>query len=406
MPDIHLMPSVGRETAPDDDSVRENKKRDYRSRIRTHKFTLFYKTVLVILLIAGVTAIVLLQWKHKEYSVCAITSTVKTDAFSDSDLVDFDGDVLSYGKDGACCVSSKGKTLWNITYEMQDPIVRVGGSLAAIGDYEGQKIYVMDKSGTVGEISTTMPICKFSISENGEVATILNDTNVTWIYLYDEEGNTLAYFKTTMRQSGYPVDIALSPDGILAGVSFLHADGSSIRTSVAFYNFGGVGQNETDNYVSGYDYADTIAPAISFLDSKTAVAAMAGRLVMYSGSQKPVSISEHILSSEIQGMYCGGGYTVMIFNSSTGDNRYRMDIYNKAGTLVSSKDFNIDYTGITVKGDMVYVYNETECLVYNVSGIVKFSGNLGRSAKLIIPTGDVRKMKLVTDSSIDEVELK
>lgn len=403
MPDIHLVPDNRNEEENVSD---ERERKDYRSRIRSHKFTIFYKTVLVILLIAGISAIVWLQWKHKEYSVCAITSTVKTDALADNSLMSFGGDVLSYGKDGACCVSSKGKTLWNITYEMQDPIVCVAGQMAAIGDLEGQKIYVMDKTGTVGEISTTMPICKFSIAEDGVVAAILNDTSVTWIYVYDSLGKTLAYFKTSMRQSGYPVDISLSPNGILAGVSFLHADGGTLKTSIAFYNFGGVGQNETDNYVSGYDYSGTVAPVIDFIDSKSAYAAMAGRLVMYSGSQKPVSASEHILDSEIQGVFSGDDYVILVFNSNTGDNRYRMDIYNKAGTLIRSNDFNIDYTDIIVKKDTIYVYNETECLIYNVDGVEKFSGNLGRSAKLLIPSDDIRKMKLVTDTSIDDVELK
>ncbi len=403
MPDIHLVPDNVNDVEDDTDDVG---RKDYRSRIRSHKFTIFYKTTLVILLIAGISVIVWFQWVHKEYSICAITSTVKTDAFSDSSLMNFNGDVLSYGKDGACCVSSKGKTLWNITYEMQDPIVMVAGSKAAIGDFEGQKIYVMDKTGTIGEISTTMPICKLSISDDGVVAAILNDTSVTWIYVYDSQGKTLAYFKTSMRQSGYPVDISLSPNGILAGVSFLHADGGTLKTSIAFYNFGGVGQNETDNYVSGYDYSGTVAPVIDFMDSKTAFAAMAGRLVMYSGSQKPVSASEHILNSETQSVFYGDDYVVLVFNSDTGDNRYRMDIYNKAGTLVGSKDFNIDYTDIAINKDTIYIYNETECLIYNAEGIEKFSGNLGRSAKLLIPSDDIRKMKLVTDSSIDDVELK
>jgi hypothetical protein len=406
MPDIHLLPPRDQDIEDTAADTGNERKKDYRSKIRSHRFTLFYKAALVILMAAGIVLIVWIQWKNKLYSVCAITSSVKTDAFQDNSLVDFDGDVLSYGKDGACCVSPKGKTLWNITYEMQDPMVRTNGSMAAIGDFDGQKIYVMDKNGTAGEISTTMPIYKFCIAQNGVVAAVLNDTSVTWIYVYDSSGNKLAYFKTTMRQSGYPVDVAISPNGILVGVSYLHADAGALKTSIAFYNFGGVGQNETDNYVSGYDYSDTLAPDIDFLDSKTAYAAMAGRLVFYTGGQKPVSAAEHIENSEIQSVYSGDGYVVMVFNSSTGDNRYRMDIYNKAGNLLRSKDFNIDYTDIKIKGDLVYVYNETECLIYNVNGIVKFSGNLGRSAKLIIPSGDVRKMQLVTDSSIDEAELK
>jgi hypothetical protein len=56
------------------------------------------------------------------------------------------------------------------------------------------------------------------------VAAVLDDSTVTAIYLYSVAGEQLAYFKTTMSKSGYPVAIAISDDGKQIAVSYLKAE--------------------------------------------------------------------------------------------------------------------------------------------------------------------------------------
>ena len=83
------------------------------------------------------------------------------------------------------------------------------------------------------------------------VAAILEDTNITWIYLYNSAGEKVAYIKTTMQKSGYPAAVALSPDGKLMAVSYITVESGAAKSSVAFYNFSSVGQNFVDNFASG-----------------------------------------------------------------------------------------------------------------------------------------------------------
>ena len=54
-----------------------------------------------------------------------------------------------------------------------------------------------------------------------------------------------------MKESGYPVNVSISPNGQLVCVSYMFVDGGQIKSSVALYNFVADGQNNTDNYVSG-----------------------------------------------------------------------------------------------------------------------------------------------------------
>ena len=112
-----------------------------------------------------------------------------------------------------------------------------------------------------------------------------------------------AYFKTTMSKSGYPVAIAISDDGKQIAVSYLKAENGKVTSSVGFYNFSSVGQNYTDNLVGGYGYADAVVPLISFMNNDTVFAVADNRLMFYQGRQKPVSLTDMLISEEIQSVF-------------------------------------------------------------------------------------------------------
>ncbi len=400
------MPSI-RERLKKKKEEKESKPRiSYREKIKSHKFTIFYRTTLIIILIGAVIAGVYIQWKNKIYTENTVTSSIETTITPDRKLMPLAGYLLSYSKDGASCMDAKGNAVWNETYEMQNPIIDVCQNVVAIGDYNGRNIYIMSTAGSMGSITTTKPVRDFSVAANGVIAVVLDDKEVTLIYLYDAQGNELVHFRTTMSESGYPVSVSISPNGQLVCVSYLYVDSGQMKSSVAFYNFGAVGQNSTDNYVSGYDYLDTVVPFTRFLDNKTAIAVSDDRIMFYSGAQKPVSIAENLVSDDIQSVYYGEEYIGLVFNSTESSNRYRMDVYNKAGQLVQTIEFDIEYTDIVFHNDQIIIYNETTCLVYNSNGVQKYAGNFDKSALTLIPLSSGYRYMVVTPDSIDTIELK
>lgn len=400
------MPSI-REHLKKNKEEKENKPRiSYREKIKSHKFTIFYRTTLIIILIAAVAAGVYMQWKNKIYTENTVTSSIETTITPDRKLMALSGYLLSYSKDGASCMDAKGNAVWNETYEMQNPIIDVCQNVVAIGDYNGRNIYIMNTAGAMGSITTTKPVRDFSVAANGVIAVVLDDKEVTLIYLYDAQGNELVHFRTTMSESGYPVSVSISPNGQLVCVSYLYVDSGQMKSSVAFYNFGAVGQNSTDNYVSGYDYLDTVVPFTKFLDNKTAIAVSDDRIMFYSGAQKPVSIAENLVSDDIQSVYYGEEYIGLVFNSTESSNRYRMDVYQKTGQLVQTIEFDMEYTDIVFYNDQIIIYNETTCLIYNSNGVQKYAGNFAKSALTLIPVSSGYRYMVVTPDSIDTIELK
>ena len=51
-------------------------------------------------------------------------------------------------------------------------------------------------------------------------------------------------------------------------------------------------------------------------------------------------------------------------------------------------------------------YNETECMVMTMDNIEKFRGEFSKTVRLMLPAGGPYKYLLVTDSSIDTIQLK
>ena len=378
----------------------------YREKIKSHKFTIFYRTFLVIVLIVAIILALYIQWKNKVYTQVAVLSSAEINIVQGSGLLPFSGYLLTYSKDGASCMDVKGNAVWNQTFEMQNPIVDVCQNVVAIGDYNGRNIYIMDTGGVLGSITTNKPMRDFCVSAKGVVAVVLDDTDITWIYLYDASGKELVGFRTTMKDSGYPISVSISPNAQLVCVSYLYVDGGQVKSSVAFYNFGDVGKNSTNNYVSGYDYLDVVVPFTRFLDDRSLFAVSDDRIMFYSGAQKPISVAESLISDNVQSVFYGEEYVGLVYISRESSNRYRLDVYHKSGELRQSIEFDIEYSDILFHDDQIIIYNESECAIYNSSGMEKYSGRFDKSVLELIPQSNAYRYMLVTPDSVDSVELQ
>jgi len=381
-------------------------KKDYRTKIREHRRKYFFAVLsaAVVIIIAG--TIFYIWEKNKIYTDYEIRNSISREMITGTTVLELDGAILTYSKDGINCSDLKGTVLWNQTYEMQNPIIATKGKAAAIADYNGRTIYVMNNQTFLGEINTNLPIRNIAVASNGIVTAVLDDAAVTWISLYDAAGNELGRFRTRMKNSGYPLTVAMSDNGHLVLVSYLYVDSGEIKSRVAFYNFGQVGKNKSDNFVGGYDYADSVVPYAGFMDSSTAFAVADNRIMFYTGTEIPVSAAENFFEGEIQGVYYNSNYVGLVFLDTESESRYRLDIYNTSGSKILSKAFDIDYKDIVFCSDYFIVYNEQECMVCNISGIEKYNGNFKDTVYVLVPAKSISHYVLITQDSLQTIELK
>lgn len=376
----------------------------FKQRLIKHKMVVFGRTVAALAIIVLLGAAAYVQMKNQVYSGFTTVFSLVKEQFSDASHLPYSNGFLNYSKDGISYTDSKGDTIWNNTYDMQQPLIRVEGTRIAVGDYNGHMVYCIDAEGNRTEIDTNLPIRDLAVSQSGVVAAVLEDTGVTWINVYNPSGEKAVSMRTTMQKSGYPIALSLSASGTLLGVSYVHVDSGSMKSSVAFYNFDSVGKNYTDNYVSGYDYADTVVPYMAFLDSETAFAVGDNRLMIYADKQIPTSKFEKFLDGEVQGVYHNESYIGIVFRELTAEQKYRMDVYNKAGTLVGSIPIGIEYKDIILYKDTVVAYSDAEFQVSSAGGQEKYVGAFQKQILMLKPMSS-KKYLLVTPETLDIIEM-
>ncbi len=351
--------------------------------------------------------LIYIGWRDKEYSEAVFTLGPSVTNGIDARLISLQENVVQYSKDGISCINPSGTVVWNQTYEMQNPIAHTCADVVAVGDYNGHTIYVSNTSGALGEVDTNLPIRDFCVSAQGVVAAVLDGTNVTWIYLYDAKGNTLANFKTTMKDSGYPIAVSISPNGELLCVSYVYPEDGSVKTSVAFFNFGSVGQNSIDNYASGYDYPGVVVPLVQFMNSSSSFAVSDDRMMFYSGDQKPVSQAEILTGDEeIRSIYFNDSYVGAVYPNSTSDGAYKLKVYNSQGAEVLTTFFDIEYSEVVFNDKQIIIYNEDECIIEDMNGHIKYQGAFENPVRILVPTSVRSKFTLVTTDSVQTMNLK
>ncbi len=385
---------------------RKEEQGDWKDKLAKHRAQIAVRVIVFVVVLVLAALFFYIRYINKEYSSYEVLNSVENRVVTGAKVEVLGDKFLIYGNDGAKCINNKGELVWNVTYEMQNPKIDIDNNVVGIADYNGSTIHMMNTEEVLGEINTGMPIRLFRVSAKGLAIAVLDDAQKIPIYIYGTDGEEKAFFNNTMRNSGYPVSICISDSGYLVGISYLYEDASSYKTNIAFYNFGEVGQNKTDNLVSGNTYANAIVPCLQFVGNSKAVAVADNRLMVYSGDEIPTSIGEVLVQDEIQAVYFGEENVALVHNNTGGEERYRIDIYNESGKCEDTLYYNEEFTEMFFHDGRIIIYGPEKCLIHNVNGIDKYRGDLGPGTLAIMPTNVSNRFVIVTGDAIETIELK
>ncbi len=299
----------------------------------------------------------------------------------------FGENVLKYTRDGASYIDASGKDIWIQSYEMNAPVVAVCGGYAAIADQQGNSIYICDQTGCLGVATTVLPISRISISSRGMVAAVVEDQLSSNVCYYQRDGSELEIYIKGLLSSedsqsdsgiGYVLDADLTPDGNVLMGSYFYVQGGQLRNRVAFYNFSEVGKNAVNRMVGGFHeiYENSMVARVACLSDSRAVAFADNSLTFYSlrDQMSPEMTLLVPVEEEIRSVFYNENYVGIIVYSASGEDEYRMDVYEADGTKAFSEEFSYDYSQAAVEGDMVFLYNEDSCRIYNHYGNLKYEG--------------------------------
>lgn len=384
----------------------EQKRDDYRDRIFRHKMNYVYRILALVVVLALVVLVIRWQYNTHVYTSYDTLSSLLIESSAGAEDVRLQDAVLTYSKDGAHCTDSKGTVTWNQTYEIQDVCLAVCQDVVAIASYDGRTIYLQSTTESLGTVTTTMPISAVTVAANGMVTAVLSDTDTTWINTYDTSGEMLFTGQTHMDKSGYPAALSLSPNGNLLAVAYIYLDAGEVKTNLTFYNFGEVGENNSDHVVSGYTLTDVLVPEVCFLDDETLVAVGDDSLRFYKGSQTPTELCGYLLDAEIRSVFYGEGYVGIVQGSDDAEHTWQLLVYNTSGKKIGTYYFDLDYTDIFFEENDFVIYNETECLIETFGGLEKYQGQFDQIVELMVPVSGAYKYLLVTESTMDTIQLK
>ena len=296
------------------------------------------------------------------------------------EYVDFADGVIKYTRDGASYLDHRGKAIWILSYEMRDPIIAVNGEYAAIADRQGNGLYICDRSGQQGQASTALPILDVSVSGKGVAAAIQEDSRASYIYLYRKDGDPLDIsVKSLLSGDGYPLDVSGSPGGTQWITSYMYLDQGMIRNKIVFYNFG-MGKNDPRRVVGIFlpsDLGDAMAGKVAFLDDSHSVIFTDRGLQFFSTrvETSPETTAQVLLEERIRSISHSDQYVGVITDNTQNSDPYCLRVYGKEGKEIFNTTFSDPYTRFDIDKNMVLLYNEDSCRVYNMSGTQKFNGS-------------------------------
>ena len=376
-------------------------------RIKKHRRHMVIIAVIGVIVIALAVVLVMRLIDGYVFTSYSVTGSLNREDIASSGYIAYGDGYIRYSNDGAAYYTAKGKALWNQTYSMQKPQVKICEDCVAIGDINGNTIYIFNKNGNIGKVDTSLVISQIEVAANGAVAAVLEDNEANYINMYDKEGNKIYSVKTTLAGDGYPLDISISNDSAKLIASYVYVSGEEIKTNVVFYNFSEVGQNETERVVGGFNhYNDVLVGDVQFLSNNIAVAVGENVISIYKIKEYPSLEKEIQIDNTIDRVFFGTDYIGLVLDNSDSGELYKMVVYNFSGSKVCEAEFGTQVDNIQFDGSSVVMNNSTSFSVFNLKGKNVANMSFDMPASKVLPTGTRGEYILINTKYIQNIKLK
>ncbi len=364
--------------------------------------------LLVVLIAVVVVSVVRRVMNNRVYEGYDIISASPTSGDNIAEYVMFGDSMLKVTKDGTAFIDASGNTVWDCSYAMKMPVAVTSGDYAVVADLNGRDVYVFNKSGKVSSQTTNYDIVNVDAAGQGVYVLVLVGEDSNFINAYDKNSKEVYGIRTSIENSGYPLDIAISEDGEKLFTSYVRIDGTMVPDYLAAYNFGSVGQNENaDRLMGGFTYEDTIFPLLEFVDNDTVVCFGDNQIVIYSMTEKPSRKAVIDLGDkEMLGVFCNSKYVGFISASNGTDSKYTIYIYGLDGREEATAPYNHSFEKIYATEEELIIVGDFDCSIYYFSGVCKFTTAFNKNLINIVPDGNKHEYIAIFENETQVIRLK
>lgn len=375
-------------------------------KILAHKKMMTKRVLVIALIVAAFVVGINILYALRTYDSYEVTSTTSRSGSDVTRYAQFQDCLLEYSNDGISCVSAD-SIIWNQAFEMVSPQIEICEGYLVVYDAGGTRLYIMTLNGLEKEIQTASPIQKVCIANQGTVAVLMKESNESQVKLFDKKGNELANGKFYSQKGGFPVDIALSYDATKLAVDMIDVTAGKVSTTISFYNFGAVGQSQIDNNVGAYTFENILIPEIDYVSATKMIGIGTGKIVVFEGSQKPELKKEIVVEKEILSCFHNEKYIGVVYDNAGVENSWHIQVMDLSGKTVMESDIAIAYERIEfLENGEICVSNLTECEIFTMHGIKKFSYKFDKEILQILSVNGAKNYTFIFKDTIEEVKLK
>ena len=370
---------------------------------KVHSVRWLWITLAVVVLVGTVSALVYLGIFNR-YDSFSVVSSADLGG-RDGSFIEFEGALLSYSRDGATLSDYDGNLIWTETYDMQTPVAVVSEGELLIYDKTGNGLVVMTRAGEQGAISTTLPVVRADISDNGVVAVLMQDRDTGYINVYQADGGLMASGQVHLENTGYPISLAISPDGQRLLVSMICVSEGTVAAQLSFYDFGDLGSTQKDNIIASFNYVGSVFPEVGFFADGSAIAFGTREIIIYSGGKKPESSARISASSEIGSVFKNRkGFAVI---NKAGEDKNTLTVYDHKGHVKFEKTVRLDYNKAQyISNGDILIANGDQVILYNGHGIRRFHHTFSDGFVALMPSGGLRDYVLVEGKKCSRIKFR
>lgn len=377
--------------------------KDYHKKIWKHRVIVIVKYAVIVLLVLLAVWGIRYYLNNRSFTGYSIADTTERSDTLTTKYASFGNKILKYSRDGISYTDNENSLLYSITYTMQEPMLALSSKAGVVADKNGSQIYMFDQTKPTGQITTLLPIKHVTISNQGVVAVLMEDSSMTKLEIYSADGTLLGDGVFNLEDAGYPLDLSISSDGTKIAIAFAQISGAKFSSCVAVYNFDNVGENYVDHLVFAKTYTDYMIPEVHYFDASTLVAVGDGVMAFYQGSQIPELVNEVTFEEEIKSVFYGESAVGLVFDAAEGK---ILKLYDTKGNLNAEVSFDLDYKNIQIVDNRIVIYNDTEMGLYSYDGKECFRHTFETSVVDIFPTKSRSKYLFIYTNETQLIKLQ
>ncbi len=365
--------------------------------------------IILILLLIVLCAIVLLFLLRKEETVYGDYEVLRTTELvgGTAEYLAYDGGYVRYNRDGAQAYYADGTQRWNVAYNLKYPVADVCEGYVAVADKGNTSFYIIDPTGVASSFETTEKIALVRVAAQGVTAVMTTAAEEDHIYLYQPASkDMLVDIKTQTATNGFPISMAISPDGKKLVTSYISMEADKQQSWVTFYNFGEVGQNYVDNMVGSYSF-EALVPLVHFASKETVVVVRDNGFEIYQMTEVPKVRYTENFATKIRSVFTGEKYTGFVLEKNAVQGQERLILYkNQTTRKMLDLPLNAEYNRVYTVGEEIVLYGGLNCTVMRANGTIKFQKSFSKNVNYMFSTDDEEKYILIGDWTEELIRLK